>query len=128
MRVSLSSGDVRAYKKRTGFCSFHLSTVLLVEDSGWNFPVSCVERLAVQMILPNETKLPFEVRINHDSDFDLDGSTNAFTLTLATVSRLKRIAPCLVRLIVEGQFSFGGTAPSFRHAQLGTLRKMYWGP
>jgi hypothetical protein len=128
MRVSLSSGDVRAYKKQTGFCSFHLSTVLLVEDIGWNFPVSCVERLTVAMVLPKSTEIPFEISMNCDSDYGLDGETNPITLSLACVSHLKRVDPCLVHLIVEGQFDFGGTAPRFRHVQRGTLRRMYWRP
>lgn len=126
MRISLSSGDVRAYKKRTGVCAFHLATVLLVEDVGWNFPVSCVRRLAVAMVLPNGPGIPFDVRMNYDSDYGLDGETNAITLSLACVSHLKRVDPCLVHLTVEGQFDFGGTAPRFRHKQLGTLRRMYW--
>ena len=128
MRVSLSNGEVRAYKKATGFCSFHLATVLLIEDIGWNFPTSTVKRLGVAMVLPNATQIQFDIRMNCDSDYGLDGKTNAITLSLASVSRLKRVDPCLVRLIVEGEFDFEGVAPHFRHVQRGTLRRMYWGP
>ncbi len=124
MKMSLSSGDVRAYKTRSGLPSFHLATVLLV-DSGWNFAVSHVDSLAVTMVLPNRVKIPFEVRMNHDSEFGLDGQTNAITLALSARSRLKRVEWCLVDLIIEGQFDFGGTTPRFRHQQRGTLRTMY---
>lgn len=124
MQLTLSNGDVLAYKKRSGFCVFHLNTVLLV-DIGGNFGISHIVRLAVTMALPDGTQVPFTIRMNVDSDFKFNGETSAFTLALSAQSEFSRVDWLVVTIVVEVQFDFGGAAPYARLEQRGTLRPRY---
>jgi hypothetical protein len=124
VNVQLSNCEVRAYKRERGNLAFHLKTALLT-DIGWDFPVSHVDTLRVSMVLPDGEAVDFQPRMHVDSAYMFDGEVNAVTLDLSSVSQLTDVDSCVVRLVVDCRFDFGGAMPHVVHEQWGLLRRMF---
>ena len=127
MKIYLSNCEVTAYKKKTGYLSFHLKTVILF-DCGLNFPTSYVSSWMASFVLPSGESIKFDdISLHTDSDFEFDGQHNAITLDLKTVSDLSQVEEGVITVFIGCHIDLVGIGGDVNHEQKGVLKKKYFG-
>jgi hypothetical protein len=127
MKIDLSNCEIKAYRKRTGYLSFHLKTVMLF-DCGINFSTSYINSWSALFTLTNGEAVAFdEISVNSYSDFEFDGHHNAITLDLKTVSKLTQVDEGVIKVNIYCHLDLVGLGGDINHEQKGVLKAMYLG-
>ncbi len=107
--LDLANYTIRAFKKKDGRISFHLKSFILV-TANVNFSLTAYLRdFRCSFIVPGGHEIEFDkTAIGIRLSFPYEYNTMAYSFKASTVSDLRNLKPCLVKLSIIYRISFTG--------------------
>jgi len=109
MKIELSSRVIKAFRKKSGFISFHLTGHLFIGTNASFSITAYLKNISSFFILPNGIRVEFDsVGISEWSDIPFDGKMMVHGIYLSSISNLTAVKACIADLTIKHCFSFTG--------------------
>lgn len=109
MKIELSNYIIKAYKKKSGFISFHFRSHFFIKTNVSFSVTAYLREISSYFILPGGHKVEFDsISIPVWTNIPYDGKILVSEIYMSSISNLNSVKSSLVDLTIRYRFSFTG--------------------
>jgi len=109
MEIELANRVIKAFKKKSGFISFHLTSYLFIGTNASFSITAYLKNILSFFVLPDGIRVEFDsVGISERPNIPFNGRMMVHTIYLSSISNLTTVKSCIANLTIKYCFSFTG--------------------